>query len=89
MTTEELEAIKGRLLAACKCDEWGKHGVKLTFSPEEVGRPATIWYGDGDQCAQVHGNLGLGIDGDAIAEFLANSIEDVKKLLQEIEACRP
>lgn len=84
----DLEAIKRRLAEAKKCDDWGKHGVKLDFTPEKVGRAASLWYGDGDQCAEVHGNLGLGISGDAIAEFFAHSLEDVEALIAEIEAAR-
>lgn len=85
MTIDELNAIKKRLAAAMKCDDWGSHGTKeLTFTPEKPGHNAAVWYGDGDQCADVHGNLGLGIDGDAVAEFFAKSIEDVTNLVAEV-----
>lgn len=85
MTTEELAAINERLAAALRCDDWGKHGLQLEFTPEKPGREASIWYGDGDQCATVHGNLGLGIDGDAVARFFAKAPGDVKALLGENE----
>jgi hypothetical protein len=85
MTPRDLAAIKYRLAAALKCDDWGQHGVQLEFTPEKVGREASIWYGDGDLCATVHGNLGLGIDGDAMAKFFAHALADMKALLIEVE----
>lgn len=83
MTTDELAAINERLAAALRCDDWGKHGLQLEFTPEKPGREASLWYGDGDQCATVHGNLGLGIDGDAVAQFFAKAPGDVKALLDD------
>lgn len=88
LTPEEIEAIKSRLDAAKKSDDWGKHGIQLTFTPEKPGHPAALWYGDGDQAAQIHGNLGLGIDGDAIGRFFEKAIQDVDALLGMIsEKC--
>lgn len=86
ITKVELDAIRDRLLAAKKSDDWGKDGIKLEATKEKVGSNAKIWYGDGDLCAEVHGNLGLGIDGDAVAEFFAHAMADVERLLSEIEA---
>lgn len=85
MTFDELAWIKKRLTAAMKSDAWGTHGFGMTATPEKTGRHAAVWYGDGDQCAEVHGNLGLGIEGDAVAEFFAYSIQDVQKLVDELE----
>jgi len=85
MTKKELAGIRERLEAAKRCDSWGAHGLRLDWTPERPGRNAAIWYGDGDQCAEVHGNLGLGIDGDAVAEFFAHALEDVDRLLKELE----
>jgi hypothetical protein len=84
ITTQELEAIRARLEAAKKSDDWGKHGVEMEATKEKVGANARVWYGDGDLCAEVHGNLGLGIDGDAMAEFFAHAIKDVERLLSEV-----
>lgn len=84
LTDQDLAEIEARLKEATASEDWGKHGFALEWSREKVGRNASIWYGDGDQCAEVHGNLGLGINGDAVCKFFTYSIEDVTRLLAEV-----
>lgn len=83
MTIDQESELRKRLAAAMKCDDWGNHGRWLFAAPEKPGANAKVWYGDGDLCAEVHGNLGLGINGDAIAEFFANSMADMQRLLED------
>lgn len=89
MNTSDFADLKARIEAAKKCDEWGKHGLRFTFTPEKPGQEARLWYGDGDLCAVVHGNMGLGIDGDAIGLFFATALADMDALLGMIrdECC--
>lgn len=84
MSQEEIDQITARLEAARKCAPWGTHARNLWATKETPGHPAAVWYGDNDQCAEVHGNLGLGIDGDAMAVFFAHSLDDVQRLLLEL-----
>ncbi len=87
-TLKEIEEIRARLEAAKKCDDWGKHGLEFTFTAEKPGRNTALWYGDGDMAAEIHGNMGLGIDGDALGQFFASAIKDVDALLGMIrEEC--
>jgi hypothetical protein len=84
MTQEQLEAIKNRLQAALPKADGASDRLQMTWTKETVESPAKVWYDDGDLCAKVYGNLGLGIDDDAIAEFFANAMSDMGTLLDEI-----
>lgn len=84
ITANELEIIRIRLETAKKSEIWGKHGLAMEATKATTGTNAKVWYGDGDLCAEIHDNLGLGIDGDAVAEFFANAVNDVERLLLEI-----
>lgn len=87
VTPKEIAAIRARLEAVKKCAPWGGHGAALWATKATAKYPkAAVWYGDGDQCAEVHGNLALEIDGDAVAEFFAHSIEDIERLLAALNA---
>lgn len=59
-----------------------------TFTPEggtDDHRLARIWGPDGDCLAEVHGNLGLDIDGDALADLWAHANVDLAWLLGEVD----
>ena len=52
-----------------------------------MGIGARIWHDDGDQAAEVHGNLALGIDATALAEFWASaSPAAILALLDRLDA---
>ena len=36
----------------------------------------TLWYPDGDFCAEVHDNLGLGIAAQEVAEFICKAAQE-------------
>lgn len=93
MTDEELAAIERRCQAAKDCEEWGRPESPLTWTPEcrdENGQyhQAAVWFDDGDSCAFVDNNMGLGYSGDAIAEFFAGCWLDVPALLAEVRRLR-
>lgn len=73
-----------RLAKACESsEEWAKgrtdldfceSGMYLTHVDGELKNQyheACVLYDDGDHCAEVHDNLGLGLNGDAFAELFA------------------
>lgn len=89
LTDEQLAAIEARCDAAKDCEEWGRPEAPLTWTPEHRDangqyHEATIWFDDGDSCAYVHNNMGLGYGGDEIAAFFAGCWQDVPALLAEV-----
>lgn len=89
MTDERLAEL-GRLAAAIESkDAWGAGRLKgMTWTPEKVGHEAAVWYDDGDMCAEVHSNMGLGYRGDAWAEFFAAAPAAVPELIAEVRRLR-
>jgi hypothetical protein len=81
----ELEKIRERLKKASSCADWGKHAFELYTTK---GDPTKLWYGDGDLCAEVHDNLGLGVSGENVAEFFAHAKEDIEMLLEGLDYYR-
>ena len=70
--------------------EGAQDRLAMEWTPEQKVndgiQAAAVWYDDGDMCAEVHGNLGLDIDGDAMAEFFSHAMQDVKMLIEKVEA---
>lgn len=61
------------------------------LATEEVGgKLARVWYPDGDQLADVHGNLGglAVVEGDDVAAFIAHARADIPALLAEVDRLR-
>ena len=84
-TTERIAAIRARLAAAAPNEDYAVGRTALTATPASAGKLAAIWYDDGDQAATVHDNLGLGIDGDAMACLLAAAPDDLRWVCDEAE----
>lgn len=90
-----IDDIKDRLAKATPTEEWAKDRTALMFEPsglytivgeaEKQYRDASVWYDDGDRCAEVEDHLAFGISGNAMAELFANAPSDLKYLLTEIE----
>ena len=80
---ERLKEISERLLKAEDVDDWGKHSFDFTIEKQSIKNNGVskLWYGDGDLCAEIHDNLGLGVNGDAIAELFGNAKKDIRYLL--------
>lgn len=89
MTTEELDRLERIVQATESEDEWGRGRSALTWTPAATDRPARVWHDDGDSCAEVDGNLGLGFSADRWAEFFATfSPPVVAALLAELRQLR-
>lgn len=85
MTYERLAEIKARLEAARPKENRGGEELKMTPSKaNEKEWHSTVLYADGDGCATIHGNLALDVDTDALAEFFAHALIDVRDMLEEI-----
>jgi hypothetical protein len=89
MLTNEVLAEGERLVKAldsyCK-DAGGSQSVGgMTFIGESGVdgdyHSASVIYPDGDHCAEVDGNLGLGFDGDAYAEYFAFAVNHAAALI--------
>ena len=49
------------------------------FITNDKGRIA-LWYSDGDLCAVIEENLGLGIDAEKVGKFFCNCANDANEL---------
>ncbi len=74
--------------AARSTEEYAAHRIGLTWTPEIIGREAWVLYDDGDLCAAVHDNLGLGFSGDRMAEFFAAARTALPLLIAEVRRLR-
>lgn len=83
-----LEEIEARLKAARPKEEWAQDRTRLYTTTGEDGYEAAVWYDDGDICAQVHDNLGLGCRATAYAELFAHAAEDIPALIAEVRRLR-
>lgn len=87
---EELRRLVNGLRSWCS-DEGGQNRIGgMFFLPEgvEEGKhtDAAVVYGDGDHCASVSGNLGLGLEANAYAEFFAFAVNNAEDLLAIADA---
>jgi hypothetical protein len=89
MTAEERAAAKARCAAADSEEEYSKGVVELTWTPyrhyQSLGWAAGVWFSDGDMCAAVFNNMGMGMDGNAWAEFFAHARADLPRALAELD----
>lgn len=53
LSLDDVAAMMARANAADSEDEWGRGRVELTWTSENPGREAAVWYDDGDLCAEV------------------------------------
>jgi len=79
----DLETIEALLKALESSEDWAQGRVALTLSRTTPGNHG-VWYDDGDLCAEVHDNLGLGMDGKAYAEWFAASVTLVPALIVQL-----
>jgi hypothetical protein len=88
---------RARKAAADPDEDWAKDRTGLEAHENRPGQfehaDAVILYDDGDVCAFVHDNLGLGIHGVRVAEFFAaarnDPVEDVvDSLVAEVRRLR-
>jgi hypothetical protein len=89
VTQQERDNLRAAAEAAISKDEWGKGRTPLsTVKPSlKADCDAIVLYDDGDWCAEVHDNLGLGISGKAMAElFAACNPQAVLALLDALDA---
>jgi len=78
----ELRALAEK---ATPTEEWARERTSVTVTPEQANKNARIWYDDGDELAEVHGNLGLGVDGSCMARFLAASSQALPDALADLD----
>jgi hypothetical protein len=82
------EEIRARVEAARPQESWATERVGLIVTHAEPNILTKIWYDDGDLCAEVHDNLALGCDADALAQLFANAVDDIPYLLTELTVLR-
>lgn len=80
----DLEAIKARFQALESSEEYGQGRLNVAQWRTSSGHYG-IWYDDGDLLAEVHDNLGLGMSGEAYANFFAACLKDIPTLVAEIQ----
>lgn len=86
MTPERLAEIEARFQAARPKEDRGGEELEMTFSKaNEREWCASVWYSDGDGCATISGNLALDVDGDALADFFAHALLDVRDLIKAVK----
>lgn len=88
MTPERLAEIAARFEAARPGDARPDGSELKMFATKRDylgAKNAQLWHADGDGCAEILGNLGLNVDGDALAEFFAHALVDVRDMLEEIK----
>jgi hypothetical protein len=79
----DLAAIEARVKALESSEDWAAGRVALTVTRTGRGNHGVL-YDDGDLCAEVHDNLGLGMDGKAYADFFVAAVIDIPALLAEV-----
>lgn len=87
MTNEELAIIEARAKAATPESDYSKDRISLSFisQNDRIDGTAAVWYDDGDLCAEVHANLGLGIfDPTPWAALFAHARTDIPALITEV-----
>lgn len=92
MTPKRLAEIEARLQAARPGDR-RPDGNELNMFATKRGyngaKNAQLWHADGDGCANILGNLGYDVDGDALAEFFAHALVDVRDLIKAVKDLTP
>ena len=88
MTPERLAEIEARFQALRPKEDRGGEELKMMVLPQRGfpnSTPTKIFYADGNGCATISSNIGLGVDGDALAIFWANAWFDVRDLIKAVK----
>lgn len=83
--TLDIEAELKICEAATAVDDSCKFRGPFDFTPQERGESAKVWYDDGDCCAIVYDNLGIGASGDAMAEMFAHAVTGYPEALTRLK----
>jgi hypothetical protein len=80
----DIQKLREVLERAQPEEDWERKSINLTeftSTADEANGQGKIWYSDGDQCAEVYDNMGIGVNGARVGELMVAAVNALPALL--------
>jgi hypothetical protein len=80
----DIQKLREVLERAQPKEDWERKSISLTeftSTADEANGQGQIWYSDGDQCAEVYDNMGIGVNGARVGELMVAAVNAFPALL--------